>query len=560
MATLPLTKAKRVTERWRQLKADRGNWESWWQELAKYCVPRKAEITETKSTGTQFDADVYDSTARDSAKIFAAGLMGHLTSPSVPWFKLRTQDDALMNAEGVKDFFSRAEKKIRQIFNGSNFYEQIHEFYMDIGVFGTSAFYSEEDAKDIVRYYSRPIREIFFEDDERGRLRAVYRLFEYTTMQAFERWGNKAGKEVVKAVEKREFSGKVEYLQYVGPREIRDPSKQRNKLNMEIESVWVNLKEELKVDEGGFMEMPFNIARFSKLPQEKHGYSPAMDILPDIKSANRMKWTMLRAAAKAVDPPVLLPHENFILPLDFNPAAINYKQQTTGAGSDEKVEVWDYKGNWNVGRESLMDDREIIKRGFFTDLFLLLMDRKKTMTATEVEERVVEKMLILGPVLGRLQSGLLEPNIVRTFNIALRNGHLGEIPQALLDEDGYKVEYIGQLAKAQKLSEVRSIESFLVSVQGIATLDPQVVHKVNTDAAVDEIADVLGVDPKILREPEEVAKIREELQKQQQIAQQMQMAQMAGEAGQSVGKAGQEINALEQPQQGGGNGRGTGTA
>jgi hypothetical protein len=39
------------------------------------------------------------------------------------------------------------------------------------------------------------------------------------------------------------------------------------------------------------------------------------------------------------------------------------------------------------------------------------------MTATEVIQRNEEKMRLLGPVLGRLQSELLKPLIDRVFNI-----------------------------------------------------------------------------------------------------------------------------------------------
>ena len=545
MATVNLSKAKRICTQFKKLKADRGNWETWWQDLSKYCIPRSAQVTTKKESGTQFDKDVYDSTARDSVKIFAAGLMGHLTNPSLPWFKLRSQDDAIMEAEGVRAFFSTAEKKIRSVFHDSNFYQQLHEFYLHIGVFGTSVFYSEADAQDLIRYYARPIREIFFEEDERGRLRSVYRLFELTALQAFEKWGSEAGKEIAKSIEKKEYNKTFEFIHYSGPRDVRDPKKQ-DKKNMEIESVWVNVTDEKKVDEGGFKEQPFSIARFSKEPQEKHGYSPCMDVLPDIKSANRQKYNMLRAAAKAIDPAILLPHENFVLPLDFNPSAVNYKQQATGAGSDEKIEVWGYQGDWNIGRDSLLDDREIIKRGLFTDMFLMLMDKDKRMTAREVQERVAEKMFILGPVLGRLQSELLEPVITRTFNLLLRDGHFGEVPEALIQTaDGYKIEYLGQLAKAQKLAELRSIEGFLTSIQGIAQLDPNVIHKVDTDATVDEIADILGMDPKLLRDPKDVQKLREEIARQKEMAMKVQLAQGAGDAGQSVGKAGQELNKMD---------------
>ncbi len=48
------------------------------------------------------------------------------------------------------------------------------------------------------------------------------------------------------------------------------------------------------------------------------------------------------------------------------------------------------------------------------------MQNGPQMTATEVVQRNEEKMRLLGPVLGRLQSELLRPMIDRTFAILLR--------------------------------------------------------------------------------------------------------------------------------------------
>ena len=93
--------------------------------------------------------------------------------------------------------------------------------------------------------------------------------------------------------------------------------------------------------------------------------------------------------------------------------------------------------------------RTSIKRAFFVDLFLLLANYTDQMTATEVAERVNEKMLILGPMLGRLMSELLDPIITRTFNILLRLKKIPPPPPELANQD-YKVKYISPLAKANE--------------------------------------------------------------------------------------------------------------
>src|SRR3990167_11473487 len=114
---------KEILAREKALRGERGNWESWWQSLAHYCLPRKAEITEKKASGTEFDADVYDSTAVESANIFSAGLMGYMTNPAQPWFLLRAREEGVQEAEGVREFFDQAAEGIHRTFHGSNFYD-----------------------------------------------------------------------------------------------------------------------------------------------------------------------------------------------------------------------------------------------------------------------------------------------------------------------------------------------------------------------------------------------------------------------------------------------------
>jgi len=526
--------AKEIVDRVRQLKDERSNWESWWQDIAKFCIPRKAEITERKAAGTKFDADNYDSTARDSLKIFAAGLMGYLTNPATKWLNLRSSNPRLMQSQKVKMFFEESSNQILQTFSKSNFYQQLHEFYLDMPSFGTAAFYSEEDVQDRVRYYARNVREILFEEDDRGRVKTIYRVFELTIRQAYDRWGENAGKSVTERYAKKQYGTKVEYVQCVGPREKYDPTK-RGKLNKPFHSIWVNVPDQKKVDEGGFEEMPFNVTRFTKVSHEIYGHSAAMDVFPDIKSTNKMMYYILRASAKAVDPPIVLPHKNYLLPFNFNPSGVNYQTQKTSSASEEKIQFLDHKGNFAVGRDILIDLREIIRRGFHVDLFLMLTDMKN-MTATEVVERIQEKMLILGPVIGRLQTELLQPIVIRTFNILARNGYIPPIPQELENAE-YEVEYVSVLAQAQKFSAVRTIQQFIAMIEQMAAIDPTVVDKFDSDKAADVIADTMGITPKIMREERELQAKREARAKQEEAAAKIALTKEGAEAAKTGAEA-----------------------
>jgi len=78
------------------------------------------------------------------------------------------------------------------------------------------------------------------------------------------------------------------------------------------------------------------------------------------------------------------------------------------------------------------DVRQRIQSAFYADLFLMVSQQSQNMTATEVAERHEEKMLMLGPVLERLQNELIDPLIEITFSAMVNAGVLPPPPPPLL--------------------------------------------------------------------------------------------------------------------------------
>jgi hypothetical protein len=158
-----------------------------------------------------------------------------------------------------------------------------------------------------------------------------------------------------------------------------------------------------------------------------------------------------------------------------------------------------------------------------------MMQDGPQMTATEVIQRNEEKMRLLGPVLGRLQSELLKPLIDRVFAILLRNNMLPQAPEFLSGRD-IEIEYVSPLAKAQKSTELQSIMRAVEILGSLANVAP-VFDYVNFDNLVKHLADIVGVPQKILKSQSQVNAERQQAQQQQQEMQQMQQLQQVAKAG-----------------------------
>jgi len=507
-----------IIKRVDRLDADRANYSTFWQDVAKYIVPRKAYITRSRTPGEKYAYDVYDSTAIQANLVLAAGLHSYLTNPNSRWFSLRVQDEELNKSAEVKEWLSDTEDRLFNVLNASNFNQQIHELYLDMGAFGTACMYEEEDPNDGVRFYTRDIAEIYLCENEKEKVDTVYRKFTLTARQAHEKWGEKAGEVVKLFMDKKQYDKTVTFIHCVTPRYERDISKESS-ANMPFESTYIEVSKKHTVSESGYLEFPYFTPRFNKNSNDVWGSSPGMVSYADIKMLNEIVKVVIRAAQKVVDPPIVLPHDGFLLPIKYGPGALNFRLK---GNPTDKIEPLMSGQRIDIGLEIISDYRNLIKKNYFVDLFLLLADpARKDMTATEVMQRVEEKMLILAPVLGRLMNEFLDPLIQRTFNILWRQGRLMQ-PPAQLQDVPYQIEYISPLARSQKLDQMKSINNFLVLIQNIAQVKPDVLDNVNEDEVVIEIQDLYGINPKFVRDRVEVEQIRaaraQAIEKQNQLA------------------------------------------
>jgi len=519
MAKTDLTKT--IMARFDRLKTGRQNWETHWQEVADYMQPRKADVTRTRSKGDKRTELIFDSSPIQAVELLAASLHGMLTNPSTPWFSLRYKDEGLDSDDEAKLWLEGVTDTMYTAFNRSNFQQEIFELYHDLITFGTAAMFIEEDQNDLLKFSTRHINEIYVTENDKGRIDTVYRKFKITLRAAAQQFGNNLSEEARNKVEKDPFD-EIDILHAVYPRQDFNPNK-KDKQNMEFESVYVEYKNGNELSVGGFVEFPFVVPRYLKASHEIYGRSPAMTALPDVKMLNEMSKTTIKAAQKQVDPPLLVPDDGFLLPVRTVPGGLNFYR----SGTRDRIEPLNIGANNPLGLNMEEQRRTAIRNVFYVDQ--LLLQQGPQMTATEVIQRNEEKMRLLGPVLGRLQSELLKPMIDRCFAILLRNNQFAQAPEFLSGQD-IEIEYVSPLAKAQKGTELSSITRAIEILGSLANVAP-VFDYINFDALVKHVADLVGVPQKVLKLQSQVNAEREQAAQQQEQMAQMQQLQQVAKAG-----------------------------
>jgi len=510
------------------------NWRSYFQDLADFCLPRKAWITSIKSKGETLKFNfLYDTTAIRSLRTMASGFHTNLTNPHTKWFGLYSRDLRLMKIKEVESWFFDVRDEMISVLNNSNYDPVQQESYMNSGCFGTSVDYSEENFENTINFKEIPIEQVNLEEDASGVVIAVYRNFRLTAIQAYMLWGLNAGKSVVESFYKRPYV-EFEFLHYVGKRNRRDVGKS-DRLNLPFQSVWIAKKEKHLINESGYEEFPYAISRFYKDTSDAFGFSPAMDALAEIKGINTYKKTFLRSVMKQADPPYDAPSKGYLLPLNMNPAAMNYRDPKLT--QDQLLRQLPVGSNVQFTAEYIDMSKREIEDHFFVPLFRSLSDVTKHMTVPEVQRRINESMGLLGPAIGRITKEGITPKIMRLFKMMYRNGKFPNPPDVLLGQE-MDIAFLSPLARAQKESEMIPIESFLGIVSQISQVKPESLDKIDEDKTIDIIAQIKGINPDILRDPKQIKMIRENRQKAMEMQQQM----MAMQQGSQIAKTGAEAD------------------
>ncbi len=520
--------AVKIIDRENRLRSDRSSWESHWEEVATFVAPRQGGITTKRTKGGKVMALVFDTTAIDANDIFAAGMFGHLCQGR--WFLLKAKTTGTGNSDAINRWIMDATQILHEELATSNFGQVIHECFKDLGWCGTTCPYEEEGrpGDPTLNFQHWHISTYCIDENSKGLVDTVYRKFSYTARQAVQEWGlENVGKSVRDAYNSNKLDEAFDFIQAIYPREDRDGARLDNK-NMQFASVYIAVKDKIPITESGYREFPAFPTRLDKESSEKYGRSIGMKKLPEIKLLNKIVKTTIKAAEKVVDPPLQVPDDGFISPFKTTPGGIMYYK----AGRPDRIEPLVTKANIGLGIEMENQRREAIDKAFFVDLFLMLAERKN-MTAYEVSERIDEKLIILGPMLGRLQAELFEPLITRSLGILLRAGKLPPVPDGL---DAYEIEYVGKLAAALKIIEIRAMTATLQYIAPLANINPAVMDNFDDDRVTRGVSERMGIPGDWLRPFDAVKKLREVRQQETEKMEAMQAAQAAAQAIPGLGK------------------------
>ena len=516
------------------LRTERYSFWQHWGQLATYLLPRRYRwlVTPNQMTrGSPINGAIIDSTGTIAARVLASGMMSGITSPTRPWFKLRIAGYGADEINPVNRWLASCERRMMHVFQESNFYNAIAVVYMDLAVFGTAPMIIYEDYENVIQCYNPCAGEYYVWNDYSLKAGGLAREITLTVRQLVDEFGYDNCSVTVKNLYDKKGAGlaqEVIVVHFIKP----DYSGRFAWYECYYEQGAIGTDPDL-LRERGFHETPFICPRWETSGNDAYGRSVGMDALGDIKQLQQETKRKGQAIDKLANPPMVADVELKNKPASTLPGGVTFIAKKDGAGFKPAYE------NFRPPVQELMADiqqiQQRIKDTFFNDLFLMISSLDTVRTATEIDARREEKLVMLGPVLERFQTEGLDPIIDRVFGIMSRGGLFEDPPAEVANgSTPIEIEYVSMLAEAQRAAHTTGMERFLAQLGNIAAVKPDVIDIPNWDRMMTRYAMVLGNDPSDINSADELAVIRQMREQQQAQQQALQAAPIAADAAKNL--------------------------
>jgi hypothetical protein len=525
-------------KRWSAMKAEAyQGWMSSWSDLSTYINQKRGWFDTRPNRGFMIDHKVLlDNYATQANKTLASGLLSGMTSPSRPWFRLTIDDVTLDQDPAVRPWLDEVQKRMVQVFNQSNIYSAFYNAYEELGQFGTSCFIILEDFDSVIRCRSFTAGEYYLSVDARGRINGYARYFWMTAGAMAKEFGlEQCSAQVKMLLANNQPDTWVKIAHLIEENQTRIMGQETFENKKYRSAYWEYGSAGVPPTNGmlaqrGFDRFPVIATRWETATTDQiYGFGPGWYALGNVKQLQRTVLDKLIAQEKIHNPPMIQDasvegHSNVL------PGGVT---KVTGSNPNGGVRpAYQINPDLNSFIELINSLRQSIDKDFFVNLFMMLLNvDNNAMTATEVAERQQEKIMMMGPVLYKLQEELLDPTMELVYGIMLDNNLLPPPPESIAGMD-IRVKYVSILAQAQEALGVEQINRVIGFVTSVGQAYPEALDVVDIGETVREIANLEGIPAKLIRNKAAVQSLQEQRQEQMQQAQQMQAANVAADTAQ----------------------------
>ena len=392
--------------------------------------------------------------------------------------------------------FTRALQDISKVVHAalrtSTFHVASHEMYLDLFA-GTGAMLIREgDDDDVIECVSVPYHELALETDGFNRVRGVYWRKKWDVHELRDMWPDGAFGDKLREKMRQNESSDVTIVQAT----IYDP-----KLKIWVLTVfWEDAPaDDPAIWSENFRVTPWLTPRFYVVPGEPYGRGPGMIAMPNIKTLNKAREMVLRAAAIAIMG-IWIYRDDSV----FNPDTANFVPNamiavsSTGGGLGPSLAKLDLPGSFDISSVVIDDEREAVKQATFDDT--LPPEAGAVRSPTEIVERMKRLAQDLGGVYGRLTLEIIVPLVKRVIDVLERKGMLST--KIKIDQLVTAMKVVSPIASGQQADMAQKMVEW-VSIMLQISGPEQAAMVARFETLLPELGRLLGVEERFIRDDKE---------------------------------------------------------
>jgi hypothetical protein len=537
-------RAEQIIDMQKREEAKAWNFRSLYQQVADLMYPLENQITTYLYPGTDKSVDVRDPTAIFALDDMVSGLIGTWIPSGRLFFSLKVKDRKTSEIDRVKRYLSYATQITHDEMFDSNYMLQLQQTVKSLVCFGTGNLYTEWSTKlGGLNYKDYHISLYTIKENSKGQVDTVILKFTMSARQAAQEYSNPGTKVQIAALDPKKESDKFEFIHIIRPREKRNIMFTDN-TNMPFESIVVSVKDKEIIEESGFPEFPCSVARWEKSSCEKYGRGRGTVLLSAVKELQQMHKDFVECGNRWNRPTLEVVDDDIEGEVTLIPGDINHVAKRGSIGGLQNQ----LAGNFPITKEMLEFQQNIIKEGFYNDVFRqfgqLQGDRRVTL---EIQARLREGLRRLVSPVVRSERELFTPHIIRSVLELIRNGVI-PYPPTELQGQTFGIEYEGELAMALKDYQSRAFMNLTATVSELEGVFPGAKDIINIDRALPDIAITMGVKAEHLSTPEEINAAKQARMARQQQQDMLAAAQVAGRAYKDTSKKAEDESPAAQLQ------------
>lgn len=457
-----------LERRMSSLRQWRWTWLSTWMELAAYFLPRRAKwwiSPNLFNRGRFLNDQIIDSTGVQAMNACASGMWSGLTNPARPWYSFEPAIDGVELDMDARIWLQDLKNRSMAVLAGSNFYSTTAQLFQDVTTFGTSPIIIYEDEENVIRCYLPCAGEYFLAAGSRFSIDTLYREYTLTVAQIVEQFTLENCPQAVQALW---AEGNIDQ-EFIVAHAIEPNFAIRGRGRREVKVVsgkftfrevyWLRGKRGMKaLSIKGFNERPFMVARWWVVSNDPYGRSPCMDALGDNKQIQQETLRKAEFIEKGVRPPMLASPELKNEPASIMPGMVTFVN--TANGNVGFKPAFEPNSSWLQHLSiDIKDVQERIKAALYIPQFFAVSQMQGVQPRNELElnERNLERLQMLGPVIELFENEVAGPAIQRVVSIMQRKGLVGPMPDSLKGVP-LKITYQSLMRLAQRSAESISMK------------------------------------------------------------------------------------------------------